>query len=759
MPLQVPNLDDRTFDELVKEAVVRIPVHTPEWNNFNDSDPGMTFVQLFAFMTENLLYRSNRIPEANRKKFLTLLGVGLLPKTPGRGLVSFSNERAPIQPVAFPTGGELRAGNVPFRALTTVNILPVTSAVFYKAEQTDLDPALKSQYEQIYESFRESPDTGFQFYQTMLLEPPEIGQELPELDLADPQQSIDQSVWVALLAPKNVDPDLVRAAIARQSLSIGMYPSLYNEGKRIEPKSAEPEPVADPGLIFEIAAPDPNATETPAPARYKRLDIEYAENVLDRPGIVQVTLPKAADMTLWEYDPTEEGTGDYPPRLEDREVAGRVVTWIRIRLANKEQTDKYHQAKLAWVGVNATQVIQSVAITNELLGVANGAPSQSFQVANTPVIIERQLVPGTSAEDENFTLEVEDLPSNGGTTWTRWTRTDDLYAAEQDETVFTIDPESGAITFGDGLRGMRPPQGRRIRVSYEYGGGPEGKLAVGQLNKSSLLPGGFKVENPVPTWGASRGETTAEGERNIAAYIRHHDRLVTTEDFEDITMRTPGLDIGRVEVLPLFHPDKFSYSDPSVQFPGVVTIMVIPQQSIEVPDPPIPDRLFLDTICRWLDSRRLVTTELYVRGPVYVPVYVTIGVETMPGQVRSLVYKRVREEIREYLSPLVGGVPTSTGEGEVLGTGWELGMEVRRQDLEAVAVRVEGVRYVTGIKLGVMNAVGGIVDVAQKTMLGLQLPWLSGITVGATPDSLDAFTGVPAQPGDSLPVPVIPKKC
>jgi hypothetical protein len=88
-------------------------------------------------------------------------------------------------------------------------------------------------------------------------------------------------------------------------------------------------------------------------------------------------------------------------------------------------------------------------------------------------------------------------------------------------------------------------------------------------------------------------------------------------------------------------------------------------------------------------------------------------------------------------------------------------MEVRRQDLEAVAVRVEGVRYVTGIKLGVPSAGSGqtLVDVSQKTMLGLQLPWLSGIDVGPQPEALDAFTGVSAEPGSSLPVPVIPKKC
>ncbi len=757
MPLTVPKLDDRNFDELVREAVVRIPVHTPEWNNFNDSDPGMTLVQLFAFMTENLLYRSNRIPENNRRKFLTLLGIGLLPKTSGRGLVSFSNERGPIQPVAFPAGGEVRAGSVPFRALNTVNILPVEAAAYYKAEQTDMDPELKSQYEQLYESFRDAPTTTFRFYQTMPLEAPETGQELPELDLADAQQTVDQSVWLALLAPKNVDPGLVRAAIACQTLAIGIYPALRSAGKRLEPQVAEPEPVADPGLIFEIAAPDPSSTEQPKPPRYKRLDIEYAENVLERPGIVQVTLPAAADMTLWEFDPNEEGTGDYPPRLEDRKLAARVVTWLRIRLANKEQTDTYHQARLAWVGINVTQVIQAVAIGSELLGVANGAPSQSFQVANTPVIVERQLVPGTSAEDENFVLEVEDS-SGGQTTWVRWQRTDDLYAAAQDDPVFFLDPEAGAIVFGDGLRGRRPEQGRRIRVSYEYGGGLQGRLAIGKINKSALLPGGFKVENPVPTWGASEGESVVMGERNIANYIRHHDRLVTAEDFKDLTLRTPGLDIGRVEILPLFHPDKFVASNPSVQFPGVVTIMVIPEQAIELPNPPVPDRLFLDTVCRWLDPRRLVTTELHIRGPVYVPVWVTIGVETMPGQVRSLVYKRVREAIRAYLSPLIGGVPNPCDE-DLVGTGWPLGMEVRRQDLEAVAVRVEGVRYVTGTRLGVQNGAGQLVDVAQQQMLGLQLPWLTGIDVGAQPEDLAAFSGVAADPGEALPVPVIPKKC
>ncbi|HVH13749.1 MAG TPA: hypothetical protein VM759_11885, partial [Longimicrobium sp.] len=74
MPLIVPRIDDRDYPRILSEAMARIPVHTPEWTNFNDADPGVTLLQLFAFMTDSLLYRANLIPERNRLKFLELLG-------------------------------------------------------------------------------------------------------------------------------------------------------------------------------------------------------------------------------------------------------------------------------------------------------------------------------------------------------------------------------------------------------------------------------------------------------------------------------------------------------------------------------------------------------------------------------------------------------------------------------------------------------------------------------------------------------------
>jgi hypothetical protein len=75
MPLPIPSLDDRTFDQLVDEAKALIPKHFPTWTDHNFSDPGITFLDLFAFLIENAIYQINRVPDRSREHFASLLGV------------------------------------------------------------------------------------------------------------------------------------------------------------------------------------------------------------------------------------------------------------------------------------------------------------------------------------------------------------------------------------------------------------------------------------------------------------------------------------------------------------------------------------------------------------------------------------------------------------------------------------------------------------------------------------------------------------
>src|SRR5258708_4609287 len=146
MPLTIPVLDDRKFQDLRTEALARIPVHTPEWTNFNASDPGITLIELFAFLTESLLYRCNQIPERNRRKFLSLLGVPLQPATPARGLVTITNDRGPLRTVTLTHDLEVNAGPVPFRTELGLDVLPIEAPVYYKRPLPGPSPHLLDYY-------------------------------------------------------------------------------------------------------------------------------------------------------------------------------------------------------------------------------------------------------------------------------------------------------------------------------------------------------------------------------------------------------------------------------------------------------------------------------------------------------------------------------------------------------------------------------------------------------------------------------------
>lgn len=76
MPLELPNLDDRSYDDLVQEALSLIPSYAPDWTNYNPSDPGITLIELFAYLSELLIYRLNRVTDTNQYAFLKLLNGG-----------------------------------------------------------------------------------------------------------------------------------------------------------------------------------------------------------------------------------------------------------------------------------------------------------------------------------------------------------------------------------------------------------------------------------------------------------------------------------------------------------------------------------------------------------------------------------------------------------------------------------------------------------------------------------------------------------
>jgi hypothetical protein len=89
MALPSPNLDDRRFQQLVDEAKRYVQQRAPEWTDHNVSDPGVTLIETFAYIVDQLLYRLNRVPDKNYTAFLDLLGIRLFPPAAASAEVDF----------------------------------------------------------------------------------------------------------------------------------------------------------------------------------------------------------------------------------------------------------------------------------------------------------------------------------------------------------------------------------------------------------------------------------------------------------------------------------------------------------------------------------------------------------------------------------------------------------------------------------------------------------------------------------------------
>jgi predicted phage baseplate assembly protein len=104
MAIPVPTLDDRRFQDLVDEAKRRIAERCPEWTDHNVHDPGVTLIELFAWITDQLIYRVNRVPDRLYLRFLELIGVTLFPPTAAEGPVTFWLSAPQPDTVKIPAG-------------------------------------------------------------------------------------------------------------------------------------------------------------------------------------------------------------------------------------------------------------------------------------------------------------------------------------------------------------------------------------------------------------------------------------------------------------------------------------------------------------------------------------------------------------------------------------------------------------------------------------------------------------------------------
>ncbi len=725
MPLPIPNLDDRRFDDLVAEAKARLATHLPELTQIAPGDPMHSFVDLFAWLTETILYRANLIPERLRRVFLNLLQIPLRPARAARGIVCVdASPTSALLPPLLTDGSQLKAGK---QTLTAVGELQPTCLGLQVAIKEKMDAAalkaLGLTLQDLQEQFGLRKGENPTPFQPRRFEP---GKETLSLI-----GSLDSAFYLACIAPKQLAGQLpqLRQHLAGITLNIAIAPADDLEEDAINELNPRP-------LVWELAS-----TGEQGEALYLPLDVLADSSRGGRQtGVVRLRLPKNTSLfqAFAPTDPMFGGVGDQPPELADEVDAARVALWLRLRCP------EHPDLQLGYLGLNGVDVLAQGFKQDQIVGMGTGQPDQVIAL------------PDRHIDAGSLQLDVED---NGA--WVRWQRVDFLAGQAADARVYQLDAQSGFVTFGDGISaGRRPSLGARIRTAaYLYGGGSEGNLRAGTIKEIVNGSPRHKLRHEWPLQGGLDAETVEQAEKRIPQFLTHRNRAVTREDFKHICETNPVNPVARAEVKVGFLPGaRIEAARNNV--PGVVSVFVLPPGEPALGHTPKPTQGLLKDVFAYLLNRVLIGTELYVLSPEFVPVAISVKIQVRDAETEQQTLRQVQYALVDYLWPLAPG--------GARGTGWPMGGAVRGNELITQAARVEGVLAVNALSLFNKTKKGWhrLKDNEVISLKEYQLPELTGVRVESgsgtpvLPDGIGPLEGqTSTTTSRGVPVPVIPDVC
>jgi len=730
MPLTPPSLDDRRWEDLVQEGRSLLPLYAPGWTDHNLHDPGITLMELFAWVTEMDLFRADQVPDAHRLRFLALLGIAPQPASGATVPVGLRLE-AGEPPLELPAGLVLDAVGTdgePLQYLTesSLTVLPGTLAVVQSGTSSGfVDQTAAVQRATPFEPFGSDPLPGDALY-LGFSEPPAAGGPLTlHFELEGGGAAERQRILERLEEARRCGPPRVCCCEDGK-------PCACDEAL-IEDRDASPPDLAHPAvrLAWEVAL---------APGLWRELDpaageIEDGTRSLTLSGRVMLRPPFAAAPVAIDESETALPTlrcrlayGAYDAAPEVTAVLANAVLACQEIPAGPHsfvvRSDAMIDGELPSVGrsMRFDAELDADGKILHLIGGADGA--ELFVLGWTPpgVDTDGELVVEAVALDQSTgrphqALDLSRLIPAGERLvlvseergrWRRWRRQADFDASTRSDADFVVEPEPGdrdglpmtQVRFGDGERGRTPSEGASVWAAYDATAGSAGKIAAGGFtgladgarNRALLAshPGGFDdvaprldaVENPLSSTGGHDGESVTEAARRALETATAVVRAVTLGDLESIALTTPGSRLARAEARAELSADLPCYSAP-----GVVTVLILPHLPA---GRPVPSASTLTAVSAYLGRRRTLGTRIEVAGPTYVEVQVRAHVEACTGVDPAALKERLRASLTALFHPLTGSPA---------GTGWPFGRTVYATEVYQALDETEGADHVTSLEL------------------------------------------------------------
>jgi hypothetical protein len=743
MPLLLPNLDDRTWADLADEGRALIPVYGPEWTDHNASDPGITLVELLAWITEMDIYRLNQISGAERLRFLDLVGVNPRPPLPASAVLSLTlanvNVLGPLPKSLEFSGFDPNGIETRFQTARAITLARGSVAALQYATSAgfqNLTPAWRRRL--ALSPFGPDAQLGAEFYLGLSAALPVNSPVSFYFTFGDGYSDL-KNRWRILeeaearerrcrcLRPENPcqTPNVTGATpkpkespttvLAHYGVRIAWeYLGIAGGVLKWLPLQPSKDEVVDETRAFTLDGPvmfrvpsgmaASQVGSVPAPLNYLRCRLDAGS--YDAPPVltdvayngvrVVQTTPAASSLVIDAKCAFSYGaTG--PPKPNERstlrmqfDATQRIV---KLDFGGGAQGDPEFLVldyKAPTPPADGSLILEGV-----FLGCGNGCPAQQVTLPDAPI--------------EPSTVQVYTQEKSF---WHVWQLREDFLSSKRRDFHVVLESTTGILTFGNGEHGRVPPELKGngssfdnclIFAVYESTHAQVGNLSPGQIksltdsphNRALLYdpvanPDGWTVlkselgaiSNPLAALGGTAAQTLELAAGRADLLVESSDRLVTLEDYEQRAAETPGTRIARVTAYANLHPDF-----PCFKAPGMITVIVLP---FLPKGRPAPTAGLLQAVASYLRPRRVIGTRVEVVGPTYLQVTVNATVQSKTGTDKTNLQAVIVEALDKFLDPLIGG-PEDTG--------WPFGRDVYRAEIMRILSEVTGVDYVASLEL------------------------------------------------------------
>ncbi len=541
--LPIPNLDDQTYDELLNEAKNVVTSYYPQWTNFNEHDPGITLLELFAMLIESQQYYLDQIGDWNKGKYLKLMGVVRASKRPAEVFVHIESG----QDMSLLLGHKLLAGDLCFETAGEKYLLGQDIASILTIEDgQSIDSVQVGQMDTMkavrFLPFGIRPKAGTQ---TLFRfdNPLPAGQKLDIYIAVDTVGEMERN-------PLGKTPFVPPVTVVWQYLSADGWEELSDVDD------------GTTGFLFDgfvsFTVPHEMAKGDRAGRDGYFLRAVLKEGCYDVPPVITrinmnilrcLQQETAAECRVYEADELQkDGEEVCVCGRTELSVYGETEAYLlrdaetfypaeEIRKEIDEETGTVRIRIRGGRDAKKVLLIHRMLSEkyNRLLGVCNGFPNQRIDLEDLTVL------------ESPFALLIEDETHKGG--YCLWERKWDFASSSPEDRHFVLRSDVGELQFGDGKNG-RVPEGRIIAAHYVRTMGSGGNIRKGRINRFFVPDfASVPVTNITEGTGGSDEETLYDGFLEARGRISEPLVAVTAKDYEKKVLAAPGLVIADCKVL------------------------------------------------------------------------------------------------------------------------------------------------------------------------------------------------------------------